>query len=75
MDLLFLISPFIQIGPNCEQGPMPANLVWVFGHVYRRSFLNKHNIRMTPTRANEDVGYNKWFFFFFFFFVIIKKAY
>lgn len=54
----FLISPFIQIGPNQEQGPMPANLVWVFGHVYRRSFLNKHNIRMTPTRANEDVGYN-----------------
>lgn len=53
-----LISPFIQIGKNCEQGPMQANLVWVFGHVYRRSFLKEHNIRFTSTRANEDVGFN-----------------
>ena len=54
----FLISPFIQIGKNCEQGPVGANLVWVFGHIYRRSFLDKHNIRFTSTRANEDVGFN-----------------
>lgn len=55
----FIISPFIQIGKEpMMQGPMNANLVWVFGHMYRRSFLNEHNIRMTPTRANEDVGYN-----------------
>ncbi len=54
----FIISPFIQIGKNCEQGGMPANLVWVFGHMYRRSFLKEHNIRFTSTRANEDVGFN-----------------
>ena len=54
----FIISPFIQIGKNCEQAPVNANLVWVFGHMYRRSFIEKHNIKMTPTRANEDVGYN-----------------
>lgn len=54
----FAISPFIQIGKNCEQAPMNANLVWVFGHIYRRSFLKEHNIRMTSTRANEDVGFN-----------------
>ena len=54
----FLISPFLQIGKNKEQGPMPANLVWVFGHIYRRSFLKEHNIRFTSTRANEDVGFN-----------------
>lgn len=54
----FVISPFIQIGPSCEQGPMNANLVWVFGHIYRRSFLKEHNIRFTSTRANEDVGFN-----------------
>lgn len=55
----FIISPFIQIGKEpMMQGPMNANLVWVFGHMYRRSFLKEHNIRMTPTRANEDVGYN-----------------
>lgn len=53
-----LISPFIQIGKNKEQATMQANLVWVFGHVYRRSFLKEHNIEFTPTRANEDVGFN-----------------
>ena len=37
---------------------MPANLVWLFGHMYRRSFLDQHNIRFTNTRANEDVGFN-----------------
>ena len=54
----FIISPFIQIGKNCEQAPMQANLVWVFGHIYRRSFLDEHNIRFTSTRSNEDVGFN-----------------
>lgn len=54
----FLISPFLQIGKNNEQAPMNANLVWVFGHIYRRSFLDQHNIRFTSTRANEDVGFN-----------------
>jgi GT2 family glycosyltransferase len=54
----FIISPFIQIGKNCEQGMMQPNLVWVFGHMYRRSFLKQHDIRFTSTRANEDVGFN-----------------
>lgn len=55
----FIISPFIQIGKDIgQQAPMQANLVWVFGHMYRRSFLDEHNIRFTSTRANEDVGFN-----------------
>lgn len=55
----FIISPFIQIGKEIgQQSPMQANLVWVFGHMYRRSFLKEHNIRFTSTRANEDVGFN-----------------
>ena len=54
----FIISSFIQIGKHNEQKPMQPNLVWVFGHMYRRSFLKEHNIRFTPTRANEDVGFN-----------------
>lgn len=54
----FLISSFVQIGKNNEQAPVQPNLVWVFGHIYRRSFLKQHNIRFTPTRANEDVGFN-----------------
>lgn len=55
----FIISPFLQIGKDVgQQAPMQANLVWVFGHMYRRSFLQEHNIRFTSTRANEDVGFN-----------------
>lgn len=55
----FVISPFIQLGKEVgQQAPVNANLVWVFGHIYRRSFLNAHNIRFTSTRANEDVGFN-----------------
>ena len=55
----FIISPFIQIGKEVGQmQPVNANLVWVFGHMYRRSFLKEHNIRFTPTRSNEDVGFN-----------------
>lgn len=55
----FIISPFIQIGKEVgQQAPMNANLVWIFGHIYRRSFLKQHNIRFTPTRSNEDVGFN-----------------
>lgn len=55
----FVISPFIQIGKEIgQQAPVNANLVWLFGHMYRRSFLKEHNIRFTPTGANEDVGFN-----------------
>lgn len=57
-SIKFIISPFMQVGKNCEQVQVPANLVWLFGHMYRRSFLEQHNIRFTSTRANEDVGFN-----------------
>lgn len=55
----YVISPFIQLGKEIgQQVPVNPNLVWVFGHIYRRKFLEKYNIRFTPTRANEDVGFN-----------------
>lgn len=58
-DTKFVISPFIQMGKGVgEQAKHNANLVWVFGHAYRRSFLKKYGIEFTPTRANEDVGFN-----------------
>lgn len=55
----FVISNFIQIGKDPSlQSSINPNLVWVFGHIFRRSFLDQHNIRFTSTRANEDVGFN-----------------
>lgn len=39
--------------------PMEFNMVWVFGKMYRRSFLKKYNIRFHESlRANEDGGFN-----------------
>jgi len=34
------------------------NLTWVFAKIYRRSFLEKWNIKYPDMRANEDVGFN-----------------
>lgn len=35
------------------------DLVWMFGKLYKRSFINKYRIRFHPTsRANEDTGFN-----------------
>ena len=38
------------------------NPVWLHGKIYRRSFLDKHNIRFNNTRANEDNGFNSLVF-------------
>ena len=32
--------------------------VWMFGKLYKRSFLDKYKIRFNETRANEDTGFN-----------------
>ena len=35
-----------------------ADTIWMFGKMYRRDFLDKYNIKMNDTRANEDNGFN-----------------
>ena len=45
------------------EGPMlmqhDQDMIWMFGKLYRRSFLDKYKIRFHPTsRANEDNGFN-----------------
>ena len=35
------------------------DMVWMFGKMYKRSFLDKYNLKFHPTsRANEDNGFN-----------------
>lgn len=34
------------------------DLVWTFGKVYRRAFMERHGIRFNNTRSNEDAGFN-----------------
>ena len=34
------------------------DMIWMFGKMYRRSFIDKYKIRFNETRANEDNGFN-----------------
>lgn len=36
----------------------PNDMIWMFGKVYRRSFIKRYDIRFNDTRANEDNGFN-----------------
>lgn len=37
------------------------DMVWMFGKIYKRKFLNKYNIRFCPgSRWNEDNGFNTY---------------
>lgn len=45
------------------EGPMlmphEQDMIWMFGKMYRRSFIDKYKLRFHPTsRANEDNGFN-----------------
>ena len=35
-----------------------SDLVWMFGKLYTRNFIEKYKIRFNETRANEDNGFN-----------------
>ena len=54
-----VVSPFVEVTKDHMYNVIEPNFVWVFGKMYRRSFLNEFHIEFTPTRANEDVGFNK----------------
>lgn len=55
-----------EINVSADQGPllMPHenDLVWMFGKLYRRSFIDKYDIHFhESSRANEDNGFNRLF--------------
>lgn len=52
-----------EAGLKPGEGPLlmahEQDMVWMFGKLYRRSFIDKYNIRFHETsRANEDNGFN-----------------
>lgn len=51
-------SIFNEVLVDGTFSPHREDMVWVFGKIYRRSFLEKYKIHFTPTRANEDTGFN-----------------
>ena len=55
-----------EIGLNPGEGPLlmahENDLVWMFGKLYRRSFIDRYNIHFhESSRANEDNGFNRLF--------------
>ena len=42
---------------------MYKDLIWLHGKMYKRSFLEKYNIKFNDTRANEDNGFNRLILF------------
>lgn len=53
-----VVSNFLYKRDN-EQIIKKEDLVWLHGKIYRRSFIEKNNIRFNNTRANEDNGFNR----------------
>lgn len=54
-------ASFLQLGDNVTQNAVHQNdMVWMFGKLYRRKFIEDYGIKFNTTRANEDTGYNKW---------------
>ena len=55
-----------EVGLNPGEGPLlmqhENDLVWMFGKLYRRSFIDRYNIHFhESSRANEDNGFNRLF--------------
>ena len=58
-DAKMVVSPFAEVSKDNQYNVIQPNFVWVFGKMYRRTFLDEHHIQFTDSRANEDVGFNK----------------
>lgn len=58
-DTKMVVSPFAEVSKDNQYNVIQPNFVWVFGKMYRRTFLDEHHIQFTDSRANEDVGFNK----------------
>lgn len=52
-------STFIQLGEDIKQiVPHQQDMVWMFGKMYRREFIEHYKVKFNNTRANEDTGFN-----------------
>lgn len=50
---------FLQLGETLQDMVgHKHDMIWMFGKLYRREFIEKYQIRFNNTRANEDTGFN-----------------
>jgi len=52
------VGTFAELHENLQIIPHQNDMVWMFGKIYKRDFINKYKIRFNDTRANEDTGFN-----------------
>ena len=52
------VGTFAQLGEDLQVIPHENDMVWMFGKLYKREFIDRYNIRFNDTRANEDAGFN-----------------
>jgi len=56
-----LSAGFMQLGEDLQHMiPHNMDMVWMFGKLYDREWIEHYHIRFNETRANEDTGYNTW---------------
>lgn len=53
-----VVGSFIEQHENLQFLNHTNDLVWMFGKLYTREFINKYKVRFNETRANEDNGFN-----------------
>lgn len=54
------VGTFIELRENLQMVPHENDMVWMFGKIYKRDFIQKYKIHFNDTRANEDTGFNTW---------------
>ena len=53
-----IVGSFVEQHENLQFLNHTNDLVWMFGKLYTRAFIEKYKIRFNDTRANEDNGFN-----------------
>jgi len=54
------VGTFMELHENLQMVPHTNDMVWMFGKIYKREFIEKYKIHFNNTRANEDTGFNTW---------------
>jgi len=57
MDCVY--GKFLEQNEDGSIYPHELHMVWMFGKLYRREFLEKYNIRFNTSLSNEDTGFNR----------------
>ena len=52
------VGTFAELHENLQIVPHENDMVWMFGKIYKREFIDRYKIRFNNTRANEDAGFN-----------------